>query len=314
MKQALTGVAYEAHSVIASAQRNRCFGTKIVAMNKDARSARSDRPSIRSSHSHYPRYISNSQGQTMDLPLRMRQSDERAEHNANLWSHAFLRMPSEGICRSDRANVRRLDGVGAQPREASADTVVVPMCVRHREDGLRVQSCQRHCYAMHAKAGPYRPDFWKMDRAQARQNDRSHAILAVSLRVRHRAGCSGFQSEHRHFSIMRMSNWSQCQEAVSATWSGEQQTVLGLGIDAAEMPKPEQQSIFQVWRSRYSGFLGLGYFPGFRARHGADLRSWSDARSDRRERQLLPRKLHVGANVSASRQPATVFGVEASCA
>jgi hypothetical protein len=286
----------------------RCLGTQTMAMSKDACPSRSDWPSVRSSHRHCPGRVPKPQGQTMDLSLRMRQANERPEHDAYLRSYPFLRMSSEGICRSDRANLRRLDCAGTQSRGAAPDTLVLPMCMRHRAVGFRLQSYRWHSHTLHPQAKSLGPHIRKMDGCRERQ---ASPLLALSLRVRHRTGRDWIEPEYRYFRVMWLHDWASEQRASTSAWSGKQQDILGLDLDASEMPEPEQQGVFQLWRPRHPSLTILEHLRRLRARHGAYLRRRVDARTHQREWQLLSRQLHVDTAIHAISKQTPLFRMEA---
>jgi hypothetical protein len=247
----------------------------------------------------------------MDLLLRMRQANERPEHNADLRPHQILRVPTEGIRGFGGTDVRRLDGARALFREEPSDTLALSLHMRDRTHGIWLQPSRWHGHPLYAQDGFNRACVRKVDCSWPRREEETCAVLAMSLRVRNRAGCGDFKPNVRHFSIMRLHDWASVQRAATPAWAGKQQDVLGLGLDAAEMPEPEQQGLFQVRRARHPSLVRLGYLRRLRARHGANLRSWVDARTHRRERQLLSRQLHVDPTLHASSKPPPLFGVEA---
>jgi hypothetical protein len=305
----LLGGAYQSRSVIASAQRIACVINARAYIKRHASPSRSNRPSIRSSHSYCSRCPGDQERTVVDLSLRLRQSEERSEHGAYLWPHQILRMLSEAICRSHRPKVRGLDSIGPQCGEASARTLVMPMRVRHRADGFWVQPSQRRGYTMYAQTGYFRPDVWEMDGYRAREES---AILALPLRVWDRTGGGEFKSHLWRVRVMRLHDRDSSQGTAYPSWSCRQQDVLGLGVDAAEMPEPEQQGVLQVWGARYPSLARLGYLRGLRARYGSNLCSGFNARPHQRERQLLFGQLHVDTACHAGRKSSSLLGVETS--
>lgn len=316
----LSGGAYQARSVIASAQRY-CMdcGTSSNAYTaRYARASRSNRPGIRPTDRNCTRHIANGTRRAipttiLDLPVRVRCLCVSAEHDADFWSYRVVRVPSLRLHRPDRPEIRRLDGAGSLSQKGTAHTLALSLCMRDRAGSFWFQSYQWQSYSLHGQAGSHWQDIRQMDRAWPRQEKAAHTVLAMPLRVWDPARRCVLQLKHRHFGVVRLHHRHWKQEAVYPAWSGKRQNVLGLGFDAAEVQQPQQQRLWQIRRPRNTGLARLGYFRGLRAGYGTDLRSGSDARSDRRERQLLPGQLHVGAAVGASRESTPFFGVEASC-